>query len=216
VYPLPIGRGQRLLSDVNGAVDKLVGGWVINGLTTFQDGFPIAFADSSANTLESNFVQGGGIVGEGVGVSRPNYVPNATAANDPTFDTNYPACNGNPRLPGKPSQRQGAWFNPNCYEAPGQFEFGNEPRADPNLRGQGIDSTDFSIAKDIAIRERYRVDIRAEFFNLFNWTQFAMPNTQADQLGTNDSLGDNQGPFGVVFGQANQPRLIQFSGRFSF
>jgi hypothetical protein len=59
---------------------------------------------------------------------------------------------------------------------------------------------------DIPFHDRYRLDIRAESFNLFNWTQFAPPNNQAD----------NPGSFGQVYSQVNQPRLIQFSGRFTF
>jgi hypothetical protein len=188
VYPLPIGRGKRFLSDASGALDKLVGNWTINGLTTFQAGFPIAFADSSNNALVSEFAAGY-VVGENGGASRPNFVA---------------GCH--PNISGKPSKRLGEWFNTACYTPPGPYQFGNEPRVDPNLRAQGIDSTDFSIAKDIPFHDRYRVDIRAEFFNLFNWTQFAQPNNQAD----------NPASFGQVYSQANQPRLIQFSGRFTF
>ncbi len=127
--------------------------------------------------------------GESGGASRPNFVA---------------GCN--PKISAKPSRRLGEWFNTACYTPPGPFEFGNEPRVDPDLRAQGIDSTDFSAAKDIAFHDRYRLDIRAEFFNIFNWTQFAPPNNQAD----------NPASFGQVYSQANQPRLIQFSGRFTF
>ncbi len=191
VYPLPIGRGQRFLSNASGAVDKIVGGWVINGLSTFQDGFPIALANSSNNQLENQFAAGGGIIGEGVGWSRPDYVS---------------GCNRLAGIAKKPSQRLGEWFNTGCFAPSDPYAFGNEPRVDPVLRNQGIDSTDFSVAKDIVFHERYKVDLRAEFFNVFNWTQFGQPNNQAD----------NQGAFGQVFNQVNQPRLVQFSGRFTF
>ncbi len=204
VYPLPIGHGQRFLSSANGTLNRIAGGWVINGLTTFQDGFPLAFADSANNILETNWVEGEGDIGENGGDSRPNYTPNAPA--NPSLYPSAPACNNHPQMPGKPSQRLGGWFNPNCYAPSDPFGFGNEPRTDPRLRAQGIDSTDFSIAKDIAFRERYKLDFRVEAFNLFNWTQFGFPNTQAD----------NPASFGVVYGQANSPRLVQFSGRFSF
>jgi hypothetical protein len=188
VYPLPFGRGKRFLSNVNGTLDKIVGNWTVNGLTTFQAGFPIAFADSSNNALVTNFAAGY-VVGENGGASRPDFVA---------------GCH--PKLSGKPSRRLNEWFNTACYTPPGPFEFGNEPRVDPYLRAQGIDTTDFSAAKDIAFHDRYRLDIRAEFFNLFNWTQFAPPNNQAD----------NTASFGQVYSQVNQPRLVQFSGRFTF
>ena len=41
VYELPIGPGKPFLSN-GGALGKIVGGWQINGNTTFQSGFPLA------------------------------------------------------------------------------------------------------------------------------------------------------------------------------
>jgi hypothetical protein len=41
VLPLPVGKGKRFLSGATGAVDKIVSGWGVSGITTFQSGFPI-------------------------------------------------------------------------------------------------------------------------------------------------------------------------------
>ena len=38
---LGIGKGKKLLGNVSGTVDKIVGGWGINGYSTFQSGFPL-------------------------------------------------------------------------------------------------------------------------------------------------------------------------------
>ena len=38
VYQLPFGRGKRFLSSASGLVDKLAGGWGINGIATFMTG----------------------------------------------------------------------------------------------------------------------------------------------------------------------------------
>jgi hypothetical protein len=40
VYSLPFGRGQKYLSGINRATDAVVGGWQVNGIVTFQKGFP--------------------------------------------------------------------------------------------------------------------------------------------------------------------------------
>lgn len=40
IYELPFGKGKQFLSD-NGAVDRFVGGWQIQGVYQFQVGFPI-------------------------------------------------------------------------------------------------------------------------------------------------------------------------------
>jgi hypothetical protein len=189
VYPLPFGHGMRFMSDAHGVTDKLVGGWTVNGLSTFQDGFPLGFQDSSRNTLENLYAQGYAGPGLQAGISRPNYVA---------------GCNR--QASGSPSQRINGWFNTACFTAPAAYEFGNEPRVDPVLRSQGIDSTDFSVAKDLPIGERVKLDFRAEFFNAFNWTQFAQPNDQVD----------NTANFGKITSQTNQPRNIQFSGRVTF
>lgn len=189
VYPLPFGHGQRFLRNANGIVDKLIGGWTVNGISTFQDGFPLAFQDNNPNALENNYAEGYAGPVLGAGISRPNFVA---------------GCN--PVINAKPSAKIGEWFNTACYTIPGAYQFGNEPRVDPHLRWQGLDTSDFSAAKDIAIGERYRLTFRAEFFNIFNWTQFSVPNDQVD----------NPASFGKVTAQYNQPRLMQFSGRFTF
>jgi hypothetical protein len=43
VYELPFGRGKRFASNANGVVEALVGGWQIQGVYTYQTGFPVAF-----------------------------------------------------------------------------------------------------------------------------------------------------------------------------
>lgn len=39
VYHLPIGNGQLLLSHLSGVANELIGGWGLDGITTFQEGF---------------------------------------------------------------------------------------------------------------------------------------------------------------------------------
>jgi len=42
VYQLPIGRGKRLLGNINRAANLVVGGWQVSAITTFQTGFPFS------------------------------------------------------------------------------------------------------------------------------------------------------------------------------
>jgi hypothetical protein len=44
IYALPFGRGKRFGSNVSGIVDGFIGGWQIQGVYTYQTGFPIAFS----------------------------------------------------------------------------------------------------------------------------------------------------------------------------
>jgi hypothetical protein len=106
----------------------------------------------------------------------------------------------------------GEWFNTACFAAPADFTFGNESRVDPRLREQGIDNFDFSVFKRerFGNNERFGLEFRTEFFNLFNRTQFAPPNTIC--------CSANNPDFGVVTATApgTNPRLVQFALKFLF
>lgn len=57
IYQLPFGNGKKLLSGVNGAIDALVGGWQVTGITTFQAGFPMSIGAGDALGLDGTFGQ---------------------------------------------------------------------------------------------------------------------------------------------------------------
>ena len=148
VLDLPFGRGRRYLNVTNPA-GKLISGWGLDGVTTFQGGFPL-FLTNSPNQTNS---YGGG--------SRPNF--------------NASACPRGRGQPGSAVARLNEWFDTSCFTAPAPYTFGNESRTDPKLRMQGIDNFDFALFKDTSIRDRATVQFRAEFFNLFNRVQFGAP-----------------------------------------
>jgi hypothetical protein len=56
-YELPMGSGQRFLSGATGVMQKLVEGWAINGITSYQSGQPlnIRLASSQLNTGTDNW-----------------------------------------------------------------------------------------------------------------------------------------------------------------
>jgi hypothetical protein len=149
VLDLPFGRGQKYFGNVSGVVGKLVSGWAINGITTFQRGFPLNF-QANATTLSSTF---------GAGTPRPNIVPGCKI-----------------QIDGKAQSKLNQWFNTACFTAPSAFGFGNAPRT-MNIRGEGINNYDFAVAKNTSITERVNFQIRLEAFNIFNRTQFNPPGT---------------------------------------
>ena len=57
VYNLPIGRGKKLLGNINRAADAVVGGWELTGITTFQTGFPFGIGAADTNGLLGTFAQ---------------------------------------------------------------------------------------------------------------------------------------------------------------
>jgi len=192
VLDLPFGRGRRFLPAVLGATDKLVSGWGVDGVTTFQRGFPLIFSNGQGN---GTTLFGGG--------SRPNFVPGCHASVSAPDSSRL----GNFNDPTAPR-----WFNTACFTAPADFTFGNEPRVDPRLRSQGINNFDFALFKKTAFGRdgNFALEFRTEFFNLFNRTQFAPPNTTC--------CTSNNKNFGVVTSTAagTNPRLIQFALKFLF
>ncbi|MGH9403282.1 MAG: carboxypeptidase regulatory-like domain-containing protein, partial [Terriglobia bacterium] len=148
VQNLPIGHGQKFLSGASGLADKLISGWGLDGITTFQAGFPMKLG-TSQNLTNSD---GGGSV------------PNVVAG-----------CN--PNLSGSPESRLGEWFNTACFTQPLAFTYGDESRVDPRLRIEGTNNWDVALFKttNFGANERMGVQFRAEFFNLFNRPQFGPP-----------------------------------------
>jgi hypothetical protein len=192
---LPFGKGQAFASNVNTATDKLISGWTVHGITTFQDGFPISLSYNGGNPLTQNF---------GATALRPNYTPGNIAVVNGTSYT----CNSK-TLPGTPYQRfkngNDLWFNPACFTFPGNYAFGNEPRVDPVLKSQGLHNFDFTAEKVTKLGERVTTEFKMEFFNLFNSVQFNPPG-----LAVNGTQYDNIESAGTL------PRQIQASLRFSF
>ena len=179
VLDLPIGNGQRFLHDASGIENALVGGWGINGITTFQTGFPISLGYSGSTAISTYF---------GGGNPRPNVVPGCVK-----------------RIGGSEQSKLNEWFNTACFTAPAEFGYGDEPRVDATLRNSGVANFDFAIFKTTHLSERFNLQFRTEIFNLFNRVQFGAPDSK---------LGD--ATFGVVSGQANNPRLFQFALRLNY
>jgi hypothetical protein len=108
-------------------------------------------------------------------------------------------------ISGSAQSRLSGWFNTGCFSSPPAFSFGSQSRTDPSLRAAGVNNFDFAAFKNTAITERFSLEFRAEVFNLFNRVQFSPPNT---------TVGSST--FGVVAGQANNPRLVQLALRLRF
>src|SRR5262249_31919660 len=70
----------------------------------------------------------------------------------------------------------GPYFRLEDFRIPQAFTFGNVGRN--VLIAPGINNWDFSVFKNTYLTERFNVQFRAEFFNLFNHAQFGPPVTQ--------------------------------------
>lgn len=138
-------------------------------------------------------VQATNVGGVGNATERANVVPGV----DPKISIGEAEAN----------VRRGApWFNTSAFSPPQSFTFGNASRTLSRLRRDNFKNVDFSLTKSFLVRESgARLTFESEFFNIFNQTVFGSPNNNV-----------NDPNFGFVFGQANSPRLIQFSLKLSF
>jgi hypothetical protein len=175
LWQLPVPQYQ-------GAKGKVLNGWAVSGITSFQSGFPIRIQSSNDSELMNSF--------DFELPGKPDLIG--------AFHTQDPRKNGN------------YYFNPSAFALPEQTGtstplqlLGNAPRT--ICCGPGINNFDVSVQKITLIGESKRLEFRAEFFNLFNHTQFLNPDG-------NISDGTD---FGTVK-HTREPRQMQFALKFSF
>jgi hypothetical protein len=103
-------------------------------------------------------------------------------------------------IEGGPNQ----YFNPNAFIQPLTGTYGNAGRN--ILQGPGLAETDLSIARKFSLSERLNVQFRAEFFNLFNHTNFNTPNPVVFAAAT----GGPSPTAGVITSTSTTSRQVQF------
>jgi hypothetical protein len=165
----------------NSAAKWLLNDWQIAGIAVFQSGLPFSIIDQNGTTI----------------ISRANYNPNFASDN---FYTS-----------GSTAERLTQYFNTSAYVS-SRFgtptfdqthPFGNTPRN--FLYGPGQKNVDISFIKFIPFTERLKGEFRAEFFNVFNWVNYANPGSL---LGT--------ATFGRITSAASGPRVVQFAVKLNF
>jgi hypothetical protein len=137
-------------------------------------------------------------VGEPVEITSPNETSSSNVQARPNR-----LCNGNDSQ-FKDNMRTNGYieFNKGCFVTPAPNHFGNAGRG--LIYAPGQDQVDFSMIKTIPVYEHSSLELRGEFFNVFNHAQFLNPDS---------STGDAK--FGVVT-SARDPRIVQLAGRFVF
>lgn len=138
-YDLPVGPNQHW-NPASGWASKLLAGWTVKGLGTYQSGSPF-----TVNIPTDNANIGSGPV------QRPDLLRN-------------PNLNSGAQSPER-------WFDTAAFAMPAPFTFGDAGRN--ILFTDGTTNMDFSLSKKTALNETSDLEFRAEFFNLFNNTNFS-------------------------------------------
>ncbi len=165
---------------------KVLGGWQINGITTFQTGTPFTVYDSAGVSA-----QGGAPEISGFPSDRPDLI------GEPTKGT----CSG-----GAHTGTANCWFNPGAFQRlDPKAQIGQFGNAGRNIvTGPGVQQWDFSALKNFRFSESKNLQFRAELFNIFNHANFGVP--------VNDMNSPNVGQIQT----SQPGRLVQFALKFLF
>jgi len=185
VYDLPHTKSDASFAK------GLLNNWELAGILTLQTGTPFSIVDAPNNNI----------------IQRANFAPGFT---------------GDPSLSGRTQDRLNQYFNIAAFVISRPILSGasvgtvNNPTFDPTapfgntgrniLTGPGQKNMDFSVIKFIPLRENVRGEFRTEFFNLFNWANFANPNANIAVPST----------FGRITSMSAGPRVIQFAFKLNF
>jgi hypothetical protein len=164
------------LANKHALLKYTLGAWQVSGISTLESARPF--------TININFDNAN--VGARGNFQRPNLV------GDP-FQSGFVSTYG----PG------GSYFNKAAFQVAPQYQFGNLGRN--TLRGRPFYNTDLGVFKNLSFTERYQLQFRTEFFNIFNNVNFSFPNR---------TFGDTN--FGTITATDSSQRIIQFGLKLLF
>jgi hypothetical protein len=104
------------------------------------------------------------------------------------------------------------WFNTAVFVNPRSYVYGNLGRTLPDVVGPGLVNIDMSLIKNIHLRERFSLQLRAESFNMVNHVNLGMPNVSFSP-GPNGL--NSSSTFGTITSAA-AARTYQFGAKIRF
>ncbi len=210
LYPLPIGRGHLIAGGAHPALDKLIGGWSLQGATRWSSGAPFnitsgrrttaALVDQTATLRNMTATE----LKEHTGVFRR---PEGVFWLDPKLGLYTTSGSTSRAVMCQPGQTTP------CFEHPGVNQWGNLPTL--GLNTPRFFNQDFSVIKRTtipSISEQFSFEIRFEFFNLFNNPNFASLQTGIDS----STFGRLTSTVDTVRGGGVTSRLIQWAVRLNW
>jgi Carboxypeptidase regulatory-like domain len=192
VYTLPTSYfHNRLLKGV-------LGGWTAAGTLYYHTGYPFSIVNSGVRAAQN-------VRNASPGIATQTFLADVlsplTASSSSCTTPNTP-CFTDVSFASKTDQR----------------DFGNLARN--SFRGPGYFDTDLNLNKAFAIRERYKLVIGANFFNIFNHPNFDLPVNNIAASGTfgmiQNTVSAPTSAYGSFQGSAVSGRVIQSQVKFTF
>jgi hypothetical protein len=159
--------------------------WDRTHTVTFEHNWDLPFGRNRHWTLGNNLVADtvlGGWRLSGVHTFGSGLPFTPTVSNAPLLNTDF--NNVRADVVGDPSvsnPNASQWFNPAAFSEP-QQPFRNGTAGRNSLRGPRLATSDLSLSKDLIPSERWRLELRADAFNVFNHVNLGLPNSTVDEL----------------------------------
>jgi Carboxypeptidase regulatory-like domain/TonB dependent receptor/TonB-dependent Receptor Plug Domain len=216
-YLLPIGKGKRFMGSASKYEEAVFGGWSINAIATLQGGQPITLSCPTATTAGTNCIdltvpgqsQKLGLHTDTNG--KLSWFGNPGAFTQPCVMGGTAASGvvtGLAPIPNSPS---------GCVPLDGVAALGGGPSTSVS---PGFRRLDFSLFKGFKLSERFSLQFRAEFFNLFNHPNFNAPGFGGNGVVAISNSGNytnpNFGEIGSTRDAPYDPRQIQFALKLYF
>ena len=150
---LPFGKGQHFMGSATGITNKIIGGWGVDTIITFQNGFPLPIGGSCVGLLSNSGI------------------PNAPCSGPEVLST--PQLTG-----GSLNDKLAHWFTTSSFGVHPVILSATLRAPKRSARADGIKNFDIALFKNTKFgpEDRIGLQFRAEFFNTFNRVQFNPPN----------------------------------------
>jgi hypothetical protein len=195
-YELPAGQGHKF-SLGNHVLNKIIDGWYVSGIFRANSGAPLTAI--------------GGDFGGGPFATSVNLIPLVDpsslggGAHRGVTGSNGFGTAGNVNIFSDPAAAA------NKFRAPLLSSDGRDGTGHP-LRGLGLWNLDSRLGKVLSLHERYKIEVSADFFNLFNHVNFFDPSLNINQPANFGVINTQLIPANRTFGS----RWIQLGLRVSF
>jgi hypothetical protein len=182
IFDLPFGRDRTFGREWSGFVDAVLGGWALSAIGVYQSGQPI-FVQFSPSNQNSN---------TGSTRDRPDIAH--------ILDAGLVFSGVKPVIENRTDRTK--YLDPDAFTIPLKGTFGNAPRN--YFNGPGIENWDLMLGKSFRW-EGLRIQLRSEFYNVFNHPSMNQPNRFVDTTG-----------FGTITSTLLQNRQIQFGLKLTY
>lgn len=191
VLDLPFGKGQKFLSG-GGVLDRFVGGWTLSFTGNYTSG-ALALLNAPYTYPQWGFEYGR---------KRVNLVEGKAIRT------------GVSRQDLDPRDLTKRWWTTDFFTVPGTFELGNAPIYLTELRDPNNYNDNMGFIKRTRLTETVNIELRGEFFNIFNRTNFGITGTpiRPNVVDTNPTTGR----FGVTNGPRTGSRTGQMALKINF